>query len=488
MKKKLMTIWAVIIALVVIITIGNDRIYADEKVTATITATETTVGGETTVTVTFGGNKEKILVTDVWLTYDPTILQLVAPTGSTNGGGGKVNLVSDSGASSYTFTFKALKAGSSALTLTEQTMVGMETTEARGVTATGSVTVKGTANQSKNNNLSALTVSPGKLYPEFSKDVVSYSIVLDEFVDRLTISATPEDAKAKVAVKDSKMDPGDNVTLVTVTAENGDQKVYTIFTKVPGKKEEATKPAEELLVDIGSEVYSVITDLTEQMLPEGYEATEYTYKDTKIIVGKSLANSQIVFGLKNATDASAKMTFAIYDERTGNLSPLQVLVINGMNFTPVEDEKILNELEVPAGFVEGSHTVDNISYRVWVNEKDPNAEYVLFYCTNVYGYTGWYQYDVIEGTMQRAFLNGMVVEETTEAVTEPVTESVVETTADESSLQEEFDNYVKKSQLSIALLAILLLAVVIIMAVFVIRSFKDQKDDDDDDNSDEEIK
>lgn len=482
MKKLMKQAAALVFSLVLAITFLSSATFADEQVGATITATDTTVGGETKVTVTITGNKEKILTSEIWITYDPTALQIVS--GHNKGDGGKVCVIDTEGKNTFTFVFKGLKAGATTVAIGEQTMIGMETTEAK-VSASGTVNVKGSANLSKNNNLSALNVSPGNLTPAFSKDVVTYSIVLDEIVDRLTISATPEDTKAKVEVKDAKMDPGDNVTKVIVTAENGDQKVYTIFTKLPLPKEEPTTKDEEMLVDMDGEVYRVVKDLDEKLLPEGYEAAEYTYKKTSIIVGKGMANGKIIFGIQNATVEKPKLQFANYDEQTGNFSPLYLLSVNGATYTPVEDPAVLGALEIPKGYQETSFVIDNTAYRVWVEENTPNQEYCLIYCTNLYGYTGWYQYDYLEGTMQRAFLNQGAITEETEEVTEPVTQETTNV-QDESKIQQEFDNYVRKSKISICLLALLLFVVIMIMIIFVIRSFRDPHEEDEEDD-DEKI-
>lgn len=92
---------------------------------------------------------------------------------------------------------------------------------------------------SSNNNLSALTISKGTLTPAFDKDTTSYTATVDETVDSITVTPVTEDSRASIQVNGKTvasgkaseaiaLQEGENIITVVVTAQNGEQKTYTI--------------------------------------------------------------------------------------------------------------------------------------------------------------------------------------------------------------------------------------------------------------------
>lgn len=84
--------------------------------------------------------------------------------------------------------------------------------------------------RSGNANLAELTVSNATITPAFDPNVTEYKASVPFETTKLKVSATPEDAGAKVTV--SNTDLGANKTnevTVTVTAENGTTKTYRIL-------------------------------------------------------------------------------------------------------------------------------------------------------------------------------------------------------------------------------------------------------------------
>ena len=92
---------------------------------------------------------------------------------------------------------------------------------------------------SENNNLSSLTLSKGTLTPAFDKDTTSYTATVDETVDSITVTPVSEDSLASIQVNGKTvasgkaseaiaLKEGENIITVVVTAQNGEQKTYTI--------------------------------------------------------------------------------------------------------------------------------------------------------------------------------------------------------------------------------------------------------------------
>lgn len=86
-----------------------------------------------------------------------------------------------------------------------------------------------TVSLSGNADLSALTVSPGVLSPEFSPSVMEYTVTLAYTQSAIKVEGTPSDSKATVggdAGKSVTLVHGENSVSIVVTAEDGTKKTY----------------------------------------------------------------------------------------------------------------------------------------------------------------------------------------------------------------------------------------------------------------------
>jgi hypothetical protein len=99
---------------------------------------------------------------------------------------------------------------------------------------------------SSNNNLSALSVTPGTLAPVFAPDQLPYTVDVATGVSSLTITATVQDSNASVMIngqgissgqprENSPLGPPGSDTLITilVRAPSGAEKTYTVTVKRP---------------------------------------------------------------------------------------------------------------------------------------------------------------------------------------------------------------------------------------------------------------
>ncbi len=81
--------------------------------------------------------------------------------------------------------------------------------------------------KSSNNNLSNIELSSGSL--TFHKDTLEYHVTVENSIDKITINATPEDAKATIqGTGDFELKEGLNEIKLSVTAEDGSIKEYSI--------------------------------------------------------------------------------------------------------------------------------------------------------------------------------------------------------------------------------------------------------------------
>ena len=86
-----------------------------------------------------------------------------------------------------------------------------------------------TVNKSSNNLLKSLLVGDGTLKPNFDSNVTEYAITVGNEVSKLDLKAYAQDSKANVSITgNDNLIVGKNTVTITVTAENGAQRIYTI--------------------------------------------------------------------------------------------------------------------------------------------------------------------------------------------------------------------------------------------------------------------
>lgn len=132
----------------------------------------------------------------------------------------------------FTATFKVKSVATG--TTIKISYTGVKASDGSADANVGTVTYSKTvaAPLSTNNNLATLTVGNAALSPAFSTGTTSYTASVPFEVSKLDVTATAADGKAKVAVNSPTLTPnGTTKVTVTVTAESGAKKTYTISVK-----------------------------------------------------------------------------------------------------------------------------------------------------------------------------------------------------------------------------------------------------------------
>ena len=103
---------------------------------------------------------------------------------------------------------------------------------------------------SGNNLLSSLKVAGCNLNEKFNAKYTNYSINVDSTIKSVDVKADTQDDKAKVNISgNNQLKSGINKITITVTAENGSKKTYTITVnkeKDPNEPEEEQQPQEDV--------------------------------------------------------------------------------------------------------------------------------------------------------------------------------------------------------------------------------------------------
>jgi len=240
MKKiiSILTAFVLCLALMLPITVSA------ASASASLTGPGTVRAGDT-ITLSFNLNGNGILGASGTLSYDSSQVTLTgtkqtiaAPWMVEFNGSNFVaydnNLTSpingNKGLFTVTFKVNSVAAGTNIKISYSSVTASDGSADANVGTVTYSATVA--APLSAENNLASLTVGNATISPAFSAATTSYTANVPFEISKLDVSATAADSKAKVSVSSPNLIPnGTTKVTVTVTAENGNKKTYTISVK-----------------------------------------------------------------------------------------------------------------------------------------------------------------------------------------------------------------------------------------------------------------
>lgn len=492
----------------------NKGVYAADF-NAAVSSAAVTQGDTVTVTVTFSSNAN-IGAYAMRLTYDPGILEY--SSGADGGGGGTLQFYNDyvnSTSKSYTISFQAKAAGTSALSL-EAISVPCDT-DANDMTVKasgGSVTVAAPAAYSSNNNLAALNVAlvysdgttqSASLSPAFSADITSYHLSVGENVERLSLDASAADGKAAVNVSGTRMDPGSNTTTISVTAENGDVKKYVIYTEkaqaattqpetttepqTTAEPETTTEPQttvpedqnteNPLEVEINGSKY-IVTSIPEGTdIPEGYETVQIDYKGVQITALQGLSTNLQLLYLVNAETKEGD--FYIYSKEMDSYALFICLTVRQHMYAVLD---IPENVTLPYGGKIGSEykltTIEINGKTAQALAFDAEGMY-LVYAMNWNGDYNLYFYDSKEGTMLRYVYSEL--EKNPGAVQQASADTSLSDN-EKKALQQSID--MRNLLIIILIVVIIFLTGAILITAIMIRKQKHGEEEDDEYEEDEE--
>ena len=193
---------------------------------------------------------------------DTSCVEVLSVTSNSGSGNYFMNIDLNGNAISNAATvkIKGLKNCSTTLKISNASLNGTNGHEDRNLTFTSGTIVVGNSStpdptpstKSSDATLKGITVTKGSLSPAFNKNTTSYTVEVDEEVTSIGITATPTDSKARAVGGGTKiLSKGDNKYTITVTAEDGTQKTYTINVK-RGKTDEEEGPKKSSNVNLKS--------------------------------------------------------------------------------------------------------------------------------------------------------------------------------------------------------------------------------------------
>ncbi|MEF9920624.1 MAG: hypothetical protein RR741_05860, partial [Erysipelotrichaceae bacterium] len=320
----------------------------------------------------------------------------VASTATINVIGGTGTATLKTGEGTYTVEVTSLSISDAAYnvlpneTLTQQVKVTLPSTNSGGG---GTTYVPPKVNtdpdkRSADNNLAGLSVSQGKLTPDFNSEVTNYRVEAGANLKEINIEAKATDAKASVSGTGKKeLKVGENSFDVICTAENTVTKTYNIIVYVDEKPLVYTKYENKEL--------GVVRNLTGLSIPTGFSATKIKMNKKEIDAWKNEAGTTLVYLM----DKKGNKNFYLYDMKKGVTSIYVPVTLAGHNLAIIdipESTKDRNGMK----FVENI-LVDNHKIIGWTYDDVNKKDFSLHLFMNEKGEKVYYQYDNKENILQR---------------------------------------------------------------------------------------
>jgi len=390
MKKRIYKKWNRVIAgvatllLLLAVVPVQTALAASATITLTAETEEIHAGDTVEVKLTISADAT-IGDFEAFLSYDDTIFEFYSAASCITGGAGFLK-VSDIGASpsaqerTYRIYFKALTQGECEVALYDRPIVYCYTDGTEmSVTGVNKIfNVLPSTSASGNNYLSALYLvdsnSTVTLTPAFTPENTNYYAAVDYASKMVIVSAIAEDSMANVEVAGGHdLNKGNNEVLITVTAEDGSRKVYTIY------------------------VYR----------------SEFEKEPDPVITQAPAPEIALTPGI----------TFETTEE--------QVLVTEYHTYTICEKP---SEFVLPDGYVQTTLMINEIQVPAYARQGENPEEFLLLVLKNDAGEVNWYRYDRVEQTLQRVNEEEYVVTQVIQSNDESLKDAVKEYEAHQSML------------------------------------------------------
>ena len=494
MKKFFLNKCATLVmALAMILGLGltTPRSQAAGSCVVTFSDPTVTVGQTFTVNVRVTG---AVAIATVKVNYDSSYLQYISGDLGYGHPSGNVIVMdkenTGTGNVSFSMTFKALKAGKTTINNYENSIVDSNGDFLDVTPGWSTVTINAPYTASGNNNLSALSISPGTLSPGFSAGTTSYSASVSNSTTSVAVSARAADSKAKVAVwGNTGLSVGNNTVTVQVTAENGSKKTYTINVNraagstggntggnapapddTPSPSPTAT-PEPQVTVTLPDDTQLPVSN----QLPEGVSVPAGFEQSQLEVDGQTLPTAVHKEGglvaVYLAGDEGHPAGFYFYNEKTREVQAMTPVAMSTGKLTLVD---LPQELVVPQGYTSTLMELGGQQHTLLVPDDTEEPNHYIVYAMDEEGKLGLYLYDVEQESFQRYQFTqlGDAPLVLAEVAEEPQSEGFVFTLFGREIRTGWSNRAVSYLMVGLAALAVVLLVAVIVLVVCLVKARK----------------
>lgn len=335
-----------------------------------------------TVTVTVRGSANESVLWDTTLTSDNSKLKYT--------GGSSLHSIKDdfSSSASFTYTFSAIEEGSASVS--SSTMVSNQNGEENGYfTSKCNINIGKKVEKSSDNALKSLGVDGVDLSPEFNKETLEYNATIQSDNDTtIKINASANDSKSSISgAGNQNVTLGLNKLQVTVSAENGSTRTYTINLTVQEKN--------PITVKIDGKAYTVMRKISGVDAPPGFEGTKIIINEKEVDAFK---NEKTGYVLVVLTDEKNNTHLYSYDEKTNSYKKYLYYTSAGINLILLKAEKS----EIPYRYNKSTFKIDGEEVEGYAFNE--NSKFRLVFALNTDTLKkDFYLYDLEEKTFQRFY-------------------------------------------------------------------------------------
>ncbi|MBO5357801.1 MAG: cadherin-like beta sandwich domain-containing protein [Clostridia bacterium] len=316
--------------------------------------------------------------------------------------------LSDKSSFTVKFTFSSLKTGSALISVkncvysyqpSPNSPADQKSFGGAGQSSTLTVIDKQLPN---NANLSALTLSAGTLSPNFTAARTNYTVSVPYETDKITFFATASDKLAKVngVTPNSALKIGANTFKITVTAQNGSQKIYTVV--VTRREQGATDtppvtptPDNPYQTVISGKDYEIVTTIPETSYLQGFTASTSEWNGKQVPVLRDKDNVFTVYYLRES--GTTEIAPYTYNAELETFEALKYQSFNNKLYIFADFPK---GVTMPDNYYSTYTQIGNYSVKVYMDSNSQMADFAYVYCY-ANGEFNLYRYDSKEDTIQR---------------------------------------------------------------------------------------
>ncbi len=377
------------------------------------------VGGTVTVTASYSGGGAGIGSLDAYFHYNAKVFEYVSCSGATAAGGaGSIKMsyfcqdITAPKSVTVSVTLKAIATGSGNFKWETE---GMYDDEDNLLGNPGKSLSVSATNPTKSGDatLSYLRPSKGTLVPQFDKNVTEYTVTVPHSVNRGLLNFSTTDPHAtSVITNNADLAVGKTTRVITVTAQNGTTKKYTIvFTReaapstTTGKNPTGstttttapvTPPKDVLEVEVDGKPMVIAGDQPAAKLPDNFKWDFVSFGGVDVPAAKhNKAELTLLYLMEQEGDGAG---FYLYDAATDTFAPYRKLTVNKAVYSV---HNLPDNLTAPAGTITGTFTYKAVQVSAFVYEDEALKDYAILYVTTPEGETGLYTFDSVERTFQR---------------------------------------------------------------------------------------
>ena len=329
---------------------------------------------------------------------DSTWKGTVVAEGNARYSSGELNLWGDGASFSSTVNFTAGNPGSAKFYVADIDVSDENTEYSGSDVCTVNIVAASSSNSSSsgssyhyeersdNNNLKSISIEGVTLSPEFKKDTLEYTGVVQGTVEKINLQAELEDDKAWVeGLGEKELVEGVNRFEIKVHAENDNEKVYVV--------EITRKEKNPIEVIINKKKYTVFKKESNVEPPKGFVKTNVVIDKQDVV---AYSNKYIDSILVLLVDEEGNSDFYIYNAKNSTYIKYNEVKTKDLRLIITKASK----KDIPMNYKKTKIKIGNEKVEAYYLKG--NKEFKLVYAINMNnGEETFYQYDTKEKSFQR---------------------------------------------------------------------------------------